>query len=330
MALARVTTWSVGQVLTSTALNAEFDNILNNPASLINTMTGTAGDIWYASAANSWGRLAVGSADQFLRVSSGLLPSYVTLTASMISNLGSGVATFLATPSSANLAAAVTDETGSGALVLATSPTLVTPNIGAATASTITATSGIQAAGFTATGAGPTTLAWNITDTTSFITQQFQEAGTLRCGVLMPGSTFADATRRYWLEVRSDNATGGVSVWTNSVRRANFDLTGSFQLGGTAARSSTAGTNRVDIFDGTAPVGTLANGISLYSTSGELRVMDAAGNATLLSPHDREGAWVFDSRNAVTGRGLRIDVERLLRRLNALHGWDCIEEFEVP
>ena len=34
-----------------------------------------------------------------------------------ITSLGSGVATFLGTPSSANLAAAVTDETGTGALV---------------------------------------------------------------------------------------------------------------------------------------------------------------------------------------------------------------------
>ena len=41
-----------------------------------------------------------------------------------VSGLGTGVATFLATPSSANLAAAVTGETGSGALVFATSPTL--------------------------------------------------------------------------------------------------------------------------------------------------------------------------------------------------------------
>jgi hypothetical protein len=41
-----------------------------------------------------------------------------------ITSLGTGVATFLGTPSSANLAAAITDETGSGALVFATSPTL--------------------------------------------------------------------------------------------------------------------------------------------------------------------------------------------------------------
>ena len=47
-----------------------------------------------------------------------------------ITGLGTGVGTFLATPTSANLATAVTDETGSGALVFATSPTLVTPILG--------------------------------------------------------------------------------------------------------------------------------------------------------------------------------------------------------
>lgn len=41
-----------------------------------------------------------------------------------ITGLGAGVGTFLATASSANLAAAVTDETGSGALVFGTSPTI--------------------------------------------------------------------------------------------------------------------------------------------------------------------------------------------------------------
>jgi hypothetical protein len=51
--------------------------------------------------------------------------------------LATNVATFLATPSSANLAAALTDETGSGAAVFATSPTLVTPTLGAATATSI-------------------------------------------------------------------------------------------------------------------------------------------------------------------------------------------------
>jgi hypothetical protein len=46
-----------------------------------------------------------------------------------VSGLGTGVATFLATPSSANLAAAITDETGSGAVVFGTSPTISSPTI---------------------------------------------------------------------------------------------------------------------------------------------------------------------------------------------------------
>jgi hypothetical protein len=46
-----------------------------------------------------------------------------------ITSFGSGVATFLGTPSSANLAAAVTGETGSGALVFGTAPTVSGPTI---------------------------------------------------------------------------------------------------------------------------------------------------------------------------------------------------------
>jgi hypothetical protein len=54
-----------------------------------------------------------------------------------VSGLGTGVATFLATPSSANLVAAVTDETGTGSLVFATSPTLVTPVLGTPSSGTL-------------------------------------------------------------------------------------------------------------------------------------------------------------------------------------------------
>jgi hypothetical protein len=46
-----------------------------------------------------------------------------------VSGLGSGVATFLATPSSTNLRGALTDETGTGSAVFATSPTLSSPTI---------------------------------------------------------------------------------------------------------------------------------------------------------------------------------------------------------
>jgi hypothetical protein len=44
-----------------------------------------------------------------------------------ISSFGTGIATFLGTPSSANLASAITDETGSGSLVFGTTPTISGP-----------------------------------------------------------------------------------------------------------------------------------------------------------------------------------------------------------
>jgi hypothetical protein len=67
-----------------------------------------------------------------------------------VSGLGTNVATFLGTPSSANLAAAVTDETGSGSLVFATSPTFVTPVLGTPTSGTLSGCTvdGTDAVGF--------------------------------------------------------------------------------------------------------------------------------------------------------------------------------------
>jgi hypothetical protein len=75
-----------------------------------------------------------------------------------VDGLGTGVATFLATPSSANLASAVTDETGTGALVFANTPTLVTPNIGAATGTSLTLSGDLTVNGTTTT-INSTTLA---------------------------------------------------------------------------------------------------------------------------------------------------------------------------
>jgi hypothetical protein len=92
--------------------------------------------------------------------------SYAVLTnatglpvATGISGLGSGVATFLATPSSANLAAAVTDETGTGNILFSNSPVMVTPNLGTPSAVTLTNATGLPVAtGISGLGTGVATF----------------------------------------------------------------------------------------------------------------------------------------------------------------------------
>lgn len=74
-------------------------------------------------------------------------PSSVTLTNGTglpiagLTGLGTNVVTWLGTPSSANLAAALTDETGSGAAVFGTAPQISTIELGAASDTTVARTS---------------------------------------------------------------------------------------------------------------------------------------------------------------------------------------------
>jgi hypothetical protein len=63
------------------------------------------------------------------------------------SSYAAGIATFLGTPSSANLLAAMTDKTGTGLQVFANSPTLASPNIGAATGTSLAVSGALTSSG---------------------------------------------------------------------------------------------------------------------------------------------------------------------------------------
>lgn len=92
------------------------------------------------------------------------------------------------------------------------------------------------------------------------------------------------------------------------------------KLGGTATRAGAAGDSCLTMFNGgAAPAGTLVNGISLYSEGGECKVIDAAGNVTVLSPHTKlEGGvgdlWTLHTTNS-KGKTLHVDMELLLKDL---------------
>ena len=115
------------------ALNDIVETFAYNTLAIANTsatnlLGGSAGSIVYQTGAGATGFSAAGTSGQVLLSGATGSPTWSTL--------GTGVATFLATPSSANLAAAVTDETGSGVLVFDTSPTLATATLTSPTLTT--------------------------------------------------------------------------------------------------------------------------------------------------------------------------------------------------
>lgn len=119
---------------------------------LSTTITGILqGDGTVISAASTTGSGSVVLATSPTLVTPALgTPSAVVLTnatglpiSTGVSGLAANMATFLAGGTSAQLAAAITDETGTGALVFATNPVLVTPNLGTPSAATLTNATGL-------------------------------------------------------------------------------------------------------------------------------------------------------------------------------------------
>jgi hypothetical protein len=124
-----------------------------------------------------------------------------------VSGLGTGVATFLATPSSANLASAVTDETGTGALVFANTPTLVSPVLGTPTSGNLTncTVDGTNKVGYrNIPSAGTKTSSYTLAvgDVGEFV--RVDSGGS----ITIPNSTFAEG------DVISifNNTTGGITI----------------------------------------------------------------------------------------------------------------------
>ena len=213
-----------------------------------------------------------------------------------ITSFGSGVATFLGTPSSANLAAAVTDETGSGSLVFATSPTLVTPALGTPSSGTLTNATGLPIVAGTT---GTLSVARGGTGDTTYTNGQLLIGNTT-------GNTLAKATL---------TAGSGVTI-TNGAGSITIAATGS---GGTvtSVASGTGLTGGPITTTGTLSVAT--NGISdtLLRDSAALSVIGRSANSTgdpadIAAASDHQvlrrsgtalgfGAVALNQTNAITG-----------------------------
>jgi hypothetical protein len=59
--------------------------------------------------------------------------------------------------------------------------------------------------------------------------------------------------------------------------------------------------------------------------SSEVYVRDEAGNVTKISPHNDAGEWEYYSVNKNTGKKVRVNMERMIKRLEEITGETFIE-----
>ena len=180
--------------------------------------------------------------------------------------LAAGIQAFLAAPSSANLRTAMTDETGTGLLVFATSPTLISPALGTPTAlvgTNITGTASGLTAGNVTTNAnltGAVTSVGNATSLGSFTSANLASALTDETGT--GANVFA-------------NTPTLVTPIIGAATGTSLAVTAAVTSSGTAGVGYATGAGGA-----VTQITSRTTGVTLDKTTGAITLFSAAGSAT--------------------------------------------------
>lgn len=202
-----------------------------------------------------------------------------------ITSLGTGVATFLGTPSSSNLAGAVTDETGSGSLVFATSPSFTTPNLGTPSGAVLTNATGLP-------------LSTGVTGTLP-LANLYDDATGSKC--LLSGGAGGDPT---WGSCSAGSGVTGISDGSSTTTGSTVTLSGGSGI------TTTRSTDTITIATASSEAGFLSSGALTCgaSTAGKAQVhttplqyCDAAATPNLKYAAYGDSSGVATSASALSG-----------------------------
>ena len=228
-------------------------------------------------------------------------PSSVTLTnatglpiSTGVSGLGTNVANFLGYPTSANLISVVSDETGSGSLVFATAPTLVTPVLGLATGTSVMLSANIGAAAGNVSG--------------NFTAGNFQSSGNVNVasglftGSLTAGTLQSAGNINVAAGLVTGNFTAGNFQTASNVNSQNELVNGSLTAG-TIQTSGNVNANNLRVVTNSS-LGTVVQGTwqgsSISTTYTDAKVTSIAGTTNQITASSSTGAITLSLPNDVT------------------------------
>lgn len=231
--------------------------------------TGRTADIQLPNHSSIWLQYNA-TASAWECINGGLIPL------ASISGLGTNVATWLATPSSSNLAAALTDETGTGYVVFSDSPSFTTK----LTTPAIVLSGNLSQAAWTTSGIGIAHVARTLTDTTS--------SGTVAAAYtnVLGGNTIAASSATTYTNYASlwlGDPTAGTNVTiTNKwslITAGAVSIGGHLKVEGVTSTGAT-GTGQF-VFDTSPTLVTPTIGVATATSINKVAITAPATSATL-------------------------------------------------